>query len=304
MSFLNFLKCDAELLLFLHCVSVETLQLQYNQLTGKVPDRICVLRYQYLNQLEADCASPPDPPLVNCRKTCCTACYSENERPKPTSSPTSSKGAPPIPSPARDDDFTRPSPARDDDFTRPSPTQKKTYKPTASSSIGLKTFAPTLPPVVETGAPTIKPTAFGTSLCFTTPTQRAKEILANLLSVTDLTTFQDTQAPQRKALDFIINTDDFIACPDSPNLVQRYILSAFYYATNGETWIECSNDINSSCSEVRWLSKDNECLWFGNSCTGGSEGNINSMNLGKVDHFPKKKKTLIIHAFIFVVRIH
>jgi hypothetical protein len=142
------------------------------------------------------------------------------------------------------------------------------------------TQAPTETPVMKTSEPTAAPTPRGTSLCFRTPLDRAKDILNQLLNVTDLTTFK-TSMPQKNALDFIINNDDSIPCPEDPNLVQRYVLSALYYATNGDSWLLCSNNTQSDCPppSARWLSKESECSWFGSKCPKGDF--INEIELGK-----------------------
>ncbi len=238
--------------------------MQFNQITGTVPNRICALRHQYLDQLEADCASPPEPPLVNCRKTCCTACFSDNERPLPPSrSPTS-----------------MPSSAASKEVNRPTKTPVKTAPPTSQSTENLITQAPTKTPMIKTSKPTAEPTPRGTSLCFRTPLDRAKDILNQLLNVTDLTTFK-TSMPQRTALDFIINNDDAVPCPEDANLVQRYVLSALYYATNGDSWRLCSNNTLSDCPtpSARWLSGESECTWFGNNCPKGDF--IDEIQLGK-----------------------
>jgi hypothetical protein len=58
--------------------------LQQNDIFGPVPEALCALdstnSTRTLQQLETDCSSPPDPPLVSCPEGCCTKCYSANDR--------------------------------------------------------------------------------------------------------------------------------------------------------------------------------------------------------------------------------
>jgi hypothetical protein len=179
-----------------------------------------------------------------------------------------------------------PSPASSKEENMPMPGTKtkrptKTAAPTSQTSENLVTAAPTVPPMIKTSKPTSEPTPQGTSLCFRTPMQRAKDILNQLLNVTDLTTFK-TSMPQKKALDFIINNDELTLCPEDENLVQRYVLSAFYYSTNGDSWVLCSNNNESECPSVRWLTGDSECTWFGNICAESGNGFIEKITLGKL----------------------
>ena len=67
--------------------------------------------------------------------------------------------------------------------------------------------------------------------------------------------------------------DNHVLCPDSPYLVQRYVLALFYFATDGDNWPLCSADETSTpCVDengteiVRFLSNTNECEWYGVVC--------------------------------------
>ena len=62
--------------------------------------------------------------------------------------------------------------------------------------------------------------------------------------------------------------------PDTDNnaqIIQRYVLAAFYYATNGDGWT----------NKVGWLGNSAECDWFQVTCSGGVvtdlEGNSNNL---------------------------
>lgn len=52
---------------------LEELKLHRTDLTGEIPQEICDLN---LDELTADCQSPPDPPQIVCPADCCTKCYS------------------------------------------------------------------------------------------------------------------------------------------------------------------------------------------------------------------------------------
>jgi len=66
----------------------------------------------------------------------------------------------------------------------------------------------------------------------------------------------DTGSPQNKALTWILNDSH-----DSTRLVQRYILMVFYYSMAGDKWTN-NNGFGSA---------ENECDWYGISCTGEKE---------------------------------
>jgi len=72
--------------------------------------------------------------------------------------------------------------------------------------------------------------------------------------VTNTTALADTSSPQYQAFRWISRYDEFGANTDSYNLVQRYALATFYYATGGYDW---SYDYN-------FLNETHECNWYGN----------------------------------------
>ena len=74
------------------------MKLQGNEFQGEMPNDICDLD---LDVLEADCLTPPDPPLIQCPDGCCTTCFGQNGNsngqagsPSPASSPSSPVLAP------------------------------------------------------------------------------------------------------------------------------------------------------------------------------------------------------------------
>jgi len=97
-------------------------------------------------------------------------------------------------------------------------------------------------------------------------------------------------SPQMLALEWMINEDPMQLCPQDKHLVQRYVMSVFYFSTRGDRWTECSapppmnevddpemamKEANAQCSlkvdgfesdSNAWLTDGNECGWGGLGC--------------------------------------
>jgi hypothetical protein len=188
-----------------------------------------------LVEFVTDCASPPDPPRVTC--PCCTRCTSDNDR--PVEPPVSNPVSPPVSSPVS-------SPM--------------------SSPVSPPVSSPVSPPV---SSPTEPPTS-----CRVDADTRARDIVDVVLGVSELNVLTNTTSPQYGALQYIINTDEAQVCADDPQLLQRYTLATYYYATEGDSWFQCSANVtNSQCSNnQRWLTgSQSECNWFGVQCATNSE---------------------------------
>lgn len=54
-------------------------------------------------------------------------------------------------------------------------------------------------------------------------------------------------------------------CPGDTKLIQRYVMALLYYSTDGDNWTECSEG-DLGCPTNPYLSSENECTWFGNTC--------------------------------------
>ena len=151
--------------------------------------------------------------------------------------------------------------------------------------------APTRPPVPT---PTI-PTRCGIS-----SQERRAAILGKVSKISDPVDLLTENSPQRDALDFIVDEDLLQLCPDDPTLGQRYILSVFYYSTDGQNWSRCSkpNDTsnadqvaaaNARCN-IRgdgsqlagtdaWLTPVSECEWGGITCA--DQNSVTSLFTGE-----------------------
>jgi len=182
----------------------------------------------------------------------------------------------------------------------PAPVEPETLAPSPFPI----TFAPS--PAPTTNQPTIEPSDSPTFPCNLTPDQRAADIRALMSTVTDPVLFDDPSTPQAQALDWITNEDAIepVLCPDVSfcGMVQRYILAAFYYATEGGDWSQCSAPAdlddpasvaaaNAQCNRVvtpfgvanervgdtstdAWLGPVNECQWGGVACWGSDTPNL------------------------------
>jgi len=105
----------------------------------------------------------------------------------------------------------------------------------------------------------------------------------------------DDSKPQYYAARFIANVDAQMLTPNSPNLIQRYVLSLLYTSMGGVNWIFCGGAENSStcqypcwadgcissrcqatndsssydgiCTGKTFLDSSHECDWYGVNCT-------------------------------------
>ena len=138
-----------------------------------------------------------------------------------------------------------------------------------------------------------------------TPEERAAQLRQLYAAFSDDDLFDDPFTPQAQALDWVTNLDTLRVCPDDNTCqpLQRYVLAAFYFATNGGAWEQCNaptdfddpiaiEEANDACNRVvtpfavpnqrvgdessnAWLTPSNECEWGGIACWGSDTPNIN-----------------------------
>jgi len=153
---------------------------------------------------------------------------------------------------------------------------------------------PTTPSPTIPDSPTLPPSS--EQPCGISPTLRS-ELLTNIAEeVSGGPIIAGTY--QERALNWLIGQDEFFVCPDNPKAYQRYILAAFYYATDGDNWAECSAPTsfddpdaiaaaNANCDIITtpipggnlnplflpttqgdkaWLTPVYECEWAGITC--------------------------------------
>jgi hypothetical protein len=106
-----------------------------------------------------------------------------------------------------------------------------------------------------------------------TMSHQQQEISEIAISISGQESIDDEYSPQRKAYMWIVHDDNlFQNAEESLNrdaVIQRYVLSVFYFATNGPLWVENN-----------WLRGD-ECtdVWTGIKCN--SQNQVISIYLGK-----------------------
>jgi len=157
---------------------------------------------------------------------------------------------------------------------RPTPqTQPPTQAPTtAAPTAAPVTDSPTATPTaVPTATPTISsnPTPSNQSRCGLTDSERRQEIQTIIESVSDPTEVALVGSSRNLAFEWLVEEDELFLCPDSSNLVQRFVIALFYFATGGDNWSQCSQT-DLACVGTPLLSGVNECSWYGIFCDGSS----------------------------------
>jgi len=150
-----------------------------------------------------------------------------------------------------------------------SPTASPTSIPSASPS-----FEPTpihsAPPSFS-HSPTVR--------CNMDATERSFFLQAFLEDVSDPVAMVRDGSAQNKAFKWLAEEDELYICPTDNNVVQRYVMALFYFATEGDSWLRCTQEAVTPCARgadtYRWLSGSaNECNWSGVDCdeSGGVTG--------------------------------
>jgi hypothetical protein len=125
-----------------------------------------------------------------------------------------------------------------------------------------------------------------------TPSERRHAIERVIDQVSNPQDLNDTYSSAFMALDWIAHEDTYQLCPGDPSLVQRYVLSLFYFQTQGNQWTQCSNpsafvpltnnnatsndtitnNIATPCDNGQpFLSSSSECQWGGITCNGDGQ---------------------------------
>lgn len=132
-------------------------------------------------------------------------------------------------------------------------------------------------------------------------TERESLLYPILQGVSGDAIYDDT-TPQYYAAQFMAKADKRLLTPDSPNLIQRYIITLLYTSLGGVNWRYCAgNDSDESCEYPCWtdscikdrcqpandsifydgictaqnfLDPSHECDWFGVNCTENADGDL------------------------------
>ena len=173
----------------------------------------------------------------------------------PTSSPTvASTNAPSVPATQTGIIIT--------DAPSTSPSQEPTSVPSTSPTEFPTTLSPTLTPTVEG--------------CGISADVREALILEILDNAADPVAIRDLSTPQGQATEWLLNDDFRRLCPDTPKILQRWVLAVVYFSTGGNDWLQCSANLlaNDFCGEeapfgnkTRFLSSFGECEWAGIRCS-------------------------------------
>jgi hypothetical protein len=91
---------------------------------------------------------------------------------------------------------------------------------------------------------------------------REEYIFDLLVPITSARLLNDPSTPQGMAFDYLANEDPHLDDPcASSTIEQRYGLTAIFYSTQGNGWIDSQG----------WLGIDQECQWAGVQCIENSE---------------------------------
>jgi len=108
--------------------------------------------------------------------------------------------------------------------------------------------------------------------CGISAIERSRDILTELLTVSDAQHLTNPETSQFKAREWVDNIDSALICPENiDRICQRYKLALLYYELGGSEWTRCRAEQDSTSSEREcpgkpFLSKGNECEWGGISC--------------------------------------
>ena len=177
---------------------------------------------------------------------------------------------------------------------RPSPTYYPTEKPSSERTVApsdiqsykpssLPSFLPTIrpryphskfpisrPSTLPTNFPSPNPTTCGTSPALRNADIRNK---LNLIKHFNEKAFEYKESPQSVALQWILEKDEWHACPYDTNLVQRFIIGLFYLsmqisieelnASHECTWDNIVCDENMVIKEIAFGEKQRGCICAG-----------------------------------------
>jgi len=110
--------------------------------------------------------------------------------------------------------------------------------------------------------------------CGVTAIERSRDILTELLTVSDSSNLINPETSQFKAREWLDNIDPAIICPQNAERIdQRYKLALLYFELGGSSWARCkaeqditASDEEEECLGARFLDKANECEWGGMNC--------------------------------------
>ena len=149
---------------------------------------------------------------------------------------------------------------------------------------------PSMAPMPSLPVPTMTPSSVPTPSCNLSNDERYDELQKELgvVSMSDLT---DMSTSQGKAFNWIVSLDEMQLCPGDDRLIQRYVVVALYFSTNGDGW----NDKTS------WLNAATECEWAGLTCN--MVGEIVSVELSKYPWWEVHSSAMAWYNRLFHVHV-
>ena len=161
--------------------------------------------------------------------------------------------------------------------------EDKVFRDISFSMPDAPTVSPAKPPTREDRDLLIQ------SKCGVTAIERSRDILTELLTVSDSAKLILPATSQYKARKWLDDIDPAIICPQNRERIeQRYRLALLYFEFGGGLWTRCKaeqdvvdSDIEDECFGKRFLDKTNECEWGGLRCG----DNYNNATAGWLDAY-------------------
>ncbi len=138
----------------------------------------------------------------------------------------------------------------------PTPATASTFSASPASATTASTSTASATPTYATASTSSAlPAPATTFACNLTPQERAIKFRQMAIQVagTSAATLNNENSPQAKALEWISHKDEMSppVCPsDEQEALQRYIMTAFYFATGGGKWKECNAPTDSSPAAI------------------------------------------------------
>ena len=119
--------------------------------------------------------------------------------------------------------------------------------------------------------PTSSPSEFPTMTPSSSPTTgRLEEIITMLSNKSGAEALANISSPQFLAATWVSDSDLLQLPLDSAQLLQRYFLATFYFAMDGDKWVQCSQKDRICGGDSKYKSwlidKESECNWLGIEC--------------------------------------
>jgi hypothetical protein len=157
-------------------------------------------------------------------------------------------------------------------------TSAPTLAPVSPTTTPAPGSPPTPLPPGTTAAPTLSPAPSAAP-----SSQRLGQFIEIfLVPVSGEEVFQDKNSPQYRSAEFLADEDNIAPDLDSTGqLADRYALSTFYYAMDGDdSWFSCFKADTNCTSGNSWMDAGvDHCAW--NSVTCNDEGRVIDLFFGK-----------------------